>query len=63
MSEIAVLTTMVKTTLLDVAKQAAALGVGLQNVAPSKTGESNYSVQYLLTISEDIVRIAEECEK
>lgn len=63
MSENAILAATVKTTLLEIAKQAGALGVGLQNAAPGeKTGTPNNSVQYLLHTSESILKIATECE-
>ena len=51
-------------TLLDIAKQASALGVGLQNAAPgNETGIPNNTVQYLTDISETLINIAEECKK
>lgn len=63
MSDIAILAATVKTTLLDIAKQAQALGTGLQVAAPGdKSGAPNNSVQYLLTISENLVASAKECE-
>lgn len=53
-----------KITLLEIAKQALALGTGLQNAAPSeKAGTPNTSVQYLLSTAENLIKIAEECEK
>lgn len=65
MSDTAILVASVKTTLLEVAKQAEALGVGLQNVAPgSKSGAApNHSVSYLMSISESLTSLAEECGK
>lgn len=63
MSDLAILAASVKTTLLDIAKQASALGVGLQNAAPGdKLGVPNSSVQYLLETSELLTKIANECE-
>lgn len=62
MSDTAIITSTARTTLLEIAKQAAALGTGLQNAAPGdKTGAPNNSVQYLLAISEALSKIAEEC--
>jgi hypothetical protein len=64
MSDTAILAASVKITLLEIAKQASALGVGLQNAAPGeKTGVPNNSVQYLLNISTNITKIAADCEK
>lgn len=64
MSEQAILAASVKMTLHEIAKQAGALGVGLQNAAPGeKSGTPNNSVQYLLHTSENILKIAAECEK
>jgi hypothetical protein len=52
-----------KSELLNMAKQAHALGIGLQNVAPGdKQGTSNNTVEYLLTISEKLTKIATACE-
>lgn len=63
MSEIAVLAASAKTTLNEIAKQAMALGTGLQNAAPGeKSGSPNNSVQYLLTTSEALAKIAAECD-
>lgn len=64
MSDAAILAASVKTTLLEVARQAGALGSGLQNAAPGdKLGVPNNSVMYLLGISESLNVIAEECGK
>lgn len=61
MSDAAILAASVKTTLLEVAKQANALGTGLQNAAPGdKTGTPNNSVAYLLSITEEINAIVEK---
>lgn len=63
MSDLALIAASTRTTLLEIAKQAAALGNGLQNAAPGdKTGKPNLSVQYLLGIAEDLLVIAKECE-
>lgn len=63
MSDIAVLVASVKTTLLEIAKQTQALGVGLQNAAPGdKLGSPNNSVQYLCDVSENLTDIAKKCE-
>lgn len=62
MSEIAILAASVKSSLLEISKQASALGIGLQNAAPGeKLGMPNNSVQYLLEISEVLAKLAEEC--
>ena len=64
MSDAAILAASVKATLLEVARQAGALGLGLQNAAPGdKTGTPNNSVSYLLGVSESINNIAEDCGK
>lgn len=63
MTDLVLLTASAKTTLLEIAKQAGALGSGLQNVAPGdKNGTPNNSVQYLLTASESLAQLAIECE-
>lgn len=61
MSDALVLAASIRTTLLEVAKQAEALGSGLQNAA--QPGMSSNSVSYLLFISENIQQAAEECVK
>lgn len=64
MSEMAIIAASMKSTLKEIAKQATALGTGLQNAAPGdKTGAPNNSVQYLLSIAENLGKIAEECDK
>jgi len=64
MTDIAIITATAKDSLLDIAKQSSALGIGLQNAAPGdKTGTPNNSVQYLLDISEELLQLAEECDK
>lgn len=64
MSDIAIIKATAKTTLMEIAKQAAALGTGLQMAAPGdKAGAPNHSVQYLLSTSESLAKIAEDCEK
>lgn len=64
MTDIAILAASIKTTLLEVSKQASALGVGLQNAAPAdKSGTPNNSVQYLLEVSENLSKLAELCDK
>ena len=64
MSDAAIVAASVKLALTDIAKQASALGSGLQNAAPGdKTGTPNNSVSYLLAISDHLSKIAEECGK
>lgn len=64
MSDAAILAASIKTGLLDVAKQAAALGTGLQNAAPgTKAGAPNNSVSYLLAVSDSLSKLAQECGK
>lgn len=64
MSEVAILAATVKTTFLEIAKQAGALGVGLQNAAPGeKSATPNNSVQYLLHTHELLAKLAEECDQ
>lgn len=61
MSDAAILAASVKATLLEVAKQANALGTGLQNAAPGeKSGTPNNSVSYLQGISEEINTLVEK---
>lgn len=63
MSDIAIQAASIKTTLLEIARQAGALGAGLQNAAPGdKTGTPNHSIQYLLATAEQLVKLAEECD-
>lgn len=64
MTDLAIIKATAKTSLLEIAKQAAALGNGLQNAAPGdRAGSPNNSVQYLLSTAESLAKIAEECEK
>ena len=64
MSEIAIVAASTKHTLLDIAKQAAALGTGLQNATPGeRVNTPNNSVQYLLSIAGILEMLADECEK
>lgn len=64
MSELAIITASMQGTLKEIAKQASALGTGLQNAAPGdKLGTPNNSVQYLLAIAETLDQVAEECGK
>lgn len=64
MTDIAVLTATVETTLREVGKQTYALGVGLQNAAPGeKLGGSNKSVDYLFAIADAINQSADQCKK
>ena len=64
MSDMDVLTATVKSTLQEIGKQASALGTGLQNAAPSDKAEKpNNSVQYLLGISDVLVKVADECDE
>ncbi len=64
MSELAIWAATVKTAIHDIAKQAAALGTGLQNAAPGdKTGTPNNSVQYLVDTSEHLDHVVEQIEK
>lgn len=63
MSDLAILAASTKTTLLEIAKQSAALGIGLQNAAPGdSSGSPNPSVQYLLETAEQLNKIAELCD-
>lgn len=64
MTDTAIFAASVKTELLEIAKQALALGTGLQNAAPGdKTGTPNNSVSYLLSIADALAKMAEECGK
>lgn len=61
MSDTDILAATVKSTLHEIAKQASALGVGLQNAAPGdKNDTPNNSVQYLISIGEELVKAAED---
>ncbi len=62
MSDTVIIAASARTTLLEIAKQANALGTGLQNAAPGdRAGAPNNSVQYLFAIAESLIKIAEEC--
>ncbi len=61
MTDAAILAASVKTTLLEISKQAAALGSGLQINAPGN--KPSDSAQYLLLSAESNAKIAEECGK
>ena len=64
MTDIAIVVAAAKASLNEIAKQANALGTGLQNAAPGdRMGASNPSIQYLLTTAENLRAIAEKCEK
>jgi len=64
MSDLRILAASTKGSLIEVARQADALGKGLQNAAPgNKTGTPNDSVTYLISISDSLGKIAEDCEK
>lgn len=64
MSDVSLLLASIKTKLLEIAKQSAALGIGLQNAAPGeKAGQVNYSVQYLLSTSEQLAKLAKTCDQ
>lgn len=60
-----VLVAVVKTSLEEIAKQAAALGAGLQNVAPGvgtpNFGAPNNSISYLLAIADLLFKISSLC--
>lgn len=63
MSDAVILAASVKTALLEIAKQSAALGAGLQNAAPGdKSGAPNNSVSYLVSISDALTKQASELE-
>jgi hypothetical protein len=63
MSDTAILAAMAKTTLTEIAKQANALGVGLQNAAPGdKAAAPNNSVQYLLDVASCLTKKIEELD-
>jgi len=63
MSEMDILAATVKTTLRDIAKQAAGLGSGLQNAAPGDKAEKpNHSVQYLMGIAGALEKVVAECD-
>ncbi len=64
MSDLAILAVSTKSALLDLGKQTNTLGTGLQNAAVGdKSGAPNLSVQYLLDISDELVRLAAKCDE
>lgn len=63
MSDIAQQAAIMQQTLLDIAKQANDLGVGLQNAAPSdKAGAPNPSIEYLTAVSATLTALAAACD-
>lgn len=58
MSDTDILAATIKSTLSEIAKQASALGVGLQNAAPGD--KPNHSVQYLLSIADELSKLAND---
>jgi hypothetical protein len=63
MTDMAIIKATAKVTLLDIAKQAKALGTGLQNAAPAdKSGTPNNSIQYLFSVAECLATLAENCD-
>lgn len=63
-SDLAIIAASTKSTLLEVSKQANALGTGLQNAAlGEKAGVPNPSVQYLLDISDELTLLAAKCDE
>jgi hypothetical protein len=63
MVEIISLIVSVRGSLQEIAKQALALGSGLQNAAPGdKSGIPSKSVLYLLDTAEQLSAIVKECE-
>ena len=68
MSEIANIAASVKTTLLEVARQAEGLGNGLYNAAPgsvpgTKAASPNKSVEYLLSGAKNLLDLAAKCDQ
>ena len=61
MTDTVVLAAVVKTTLLDIAKQASGLGKGLQTAAPTDSSGVNNSVKYLFDAAEAMHKMAEDC--
>ena len=62
MSDLALITSMARAGLMEIAKQSHALGIGLQNAAPGdKTGKPNPSIEYLLEISKELNQYVQEC--
>lgn len=63
MSDTTILAAMAKAELAEIAKQANALGVGLQNAAPGdKAAAPNNSVQYLLDVAVCLTKKIEELD-
>lgn len=63
MSDIAILTASTRQTLVELAKQASALSLGLQNAMPGdKAGAPNKSVQYLAEIAEYLTAMVVRCD-
>lgn len=64
MSDAVILAAAIKTALMEISRQAGALGSGLQNAAPGdKSGAPNNSVSYLLSIADNLAKMASECDK
>lgn len=63
MSDIAQQAASMQQTLLDIAKQANDLGIGLQNAAPSdKAGVPNPSIEYLTAVAATLTALAGACD-
>lgn len=63
-SDLAIIAASTKSTLLDIGKQANALGAGLQNAAlGDRAGVPNPSVQYLLDIADELNLLAAKCDE
>lgn len=63
MSDTTIVASMAKAELAEIAKQANALGIGLQNAAPGdKTASPNNSVQYLLEVAACLTKKVEELD-
>lgn len=64
MADTTIIAASAKVTLLEIAKQAHGLAVGLQNAAPGdRLATPNFSVQYLFAIADQIENSAEELDQ
>lgn len=61
MTDLSLMATQVSSSLYEIARQAAALGTGLQNAAPDSG--PNPSIDYLFAVAESLTKIASLCKE